>query len=53
MSECVSVNGCGLAMNWRFGWGVTLPSPCDSWEMLQQTPVVQNSGTNWCEKINK
>lgn len=33
------------AMSWRHVEGVSLPSPSDIWNRLQQTPVTQSSGT--------
>ena len=50
----VSVNGCvslcGPAMNWRLIQGVTLPSPQDSWDRLQLTPVTLRSGLSGSRK---
>ena len=53
----VSVNGCvslcGPAMNWRLIQGVTLPSPQDSWDRLQLTPVTLRSGLSGSRKWMK
>lgn len=49
--SCLSV--CGPAKNWRLFQGVTLPSPYDSWERLQQTPVTLILGTSWHRKWTK
>lgn len=45
LSECVSESKwlfdfqCRPVMNWRLVQGVALPSPCDSWDWLQQTSL--------------